>query len=189
VLMAAMHKPRPWRRGSSVQRHGHGDGAIYLRVLLDTERPLPLFDWAVRRGYMSEEYSTELPERPRTRAECIDVPRPCPWVGCRHNLFLDVSGKGGLKLNFPGIEPGDMPAARSCSLDVAEERARTLPELGDLMNLGDERVRQILDDTREKLHDRIETGTLMGSGSEPGGTPLSHSGGRLAFKSTPGKSR
>src|SRR5579862_8754179 len=27
-------------------------------------------------------------ERPRTRADCANVARPCPWVGCKHNLYL-----------------------------------------------------------------------------------------------------
>lgn len=28
--------------------------------------------------------------RPRTRAECVDGPRPCPWVGCSQHLLLEV---------------------------------------------------------------------------------------------------
>jgi hypothetical protein len=30
-------------------------------------------------------------ERPRTRAECKDEPRPCPWVACKHHLYLDIN--------------------------------------------------------------------------------------------------
>lgn len=29
--------------------------------------------------------------RPTTRAECRDEARPCPWVGCRHHLLLEVA--------------------------------------------------------------------------------------------------
>jgi hypothetical protein len=29
--------------------------------------------------------------RPKTRAECRDEARPCPWVGCRHHLLLEVA--------------------------------------------------------------------------------------------------
>lgn len=33
-------------------------------------------------------------QRPRTRGECKDGPRPCPWVSCRHHLLLEIaSGK------------------------------------------------------------------------------------------------
>ena len=33
--------------------------------------------------------------RPKTRADCIGDPRPCPWVGCKYHLFLDVIPKTG----------------------------------------------------------------------------------------------
>jgi hypothetical protein len=29
--------------------------------------------------------------RPKTRAECRDEARPCPWVGCKHHLLLEVA--------------------------------------------------------------------------------------------------
>lgn len=81
-------------------------------------------------------------ERPRTRAECIDGPRPCPWVGCRHHLYLDVNPEtGSIKFVHPDQEPWDLD--RSCSLDVAEEGEHTLEELGGLLNLTRERARQI----------------------------------------------
>ncbi len=28
--------------------------------------------------------------RPRTRGDCLAEARPCPWVGCRYHLLLDV---------------------------------------------------------------------------------------------------
>lgn len=84
----------------------------------------------------------ELERRPRTRAECSNVPRPCPWVGCRHHLYLDVNPENGtIKLVHPDLEPEEL--ARSCSLDVAEEGEHTLESLGELMNLTRERMRQI----------------------------------------------
>jgi hypothetical protein len=79
---------------------------------------------------------------PATRAECEDGPRPCPYVSCRHNLYLDVSkGTGSIKLNFPQLEPGDM--TESCSLDVAQRGGATLEEVGKIVNLTRERVRQV----------------------------------------------
>jgi hypothetical protein len=80
-------------------------------------------------------------QRPRTRAECINGPRPCPFVSCEHHLYLDVSSNGNLKLNFPDIEPGDL--VESCALDVAERGGATLEQVGEIMNLTRERVRQI----------------------------------------------
>lgn len=83
-------------------------------------------------------------ERPRTRADCIDGPRPCPWVSCRHHLYLDVSpATRAVKLNFPDIEPGELPERGSCALDVADDGGCTLELTGELMNLTRERARQI----------------------------------------------
>ncbi len=80
--------------------------------------------------------------RPRTRIECLDVPRPCPFVSCRHHLYLDVLPKtGSIKLNFPDLEVDELD--QSCSLDVAEQGALTAEDLGEVMNLTRERIRQI----------------------------------------------
>lgn len=83
--------------------------------------------------------------RPRTRADCSSVPRPCPYVGCRYNLYLDVNEMSGtLKLNFPDLEPWEMPPLGSCVLDIAERQgALSLEDTGGYLNLTRERVRQI----------------------------------------------
>lgn len=81
-------------------------------------------------------------ERPRTRSDCVDGPRPCPWVGCRHNLFLDVNADtGSIKLTFPELEPWDL--VQTCALDLAEQGQSTLDIIGDLLNVTRERVRQV----------------------------------------------
>ena len=73
--------------------------------------------------------------RPRTRAECADVPRPCPFVTCRHHLYVDVSENG---LRTHSVDVADMQ--ESCSLDVAEAvsdgtREVTYADVGDLTGL------------------------------------------------------
>lgn len=84
----------------------------------------------------------EREQRPRTRSECVDGERPCPWVSCRHHLYLDVDPKShGIKLNFPDVDVLDM--VETCSLDVAERGGTTLERVAELMNLTRERVRQI----------------------------------------------
>lgn len=81
-------------------------------------------------------------DRPRIRAECADGPRPCPFVGCKHHLYLDVSPTTGtIKLNFPDLEVWEL--AESCALDVAGEGAQPLERASALMNVTRERVRQI----------------------------------------------
>ena len=34
-------------------------------------------------------------EKPRSREECLEGPRPCPFVSCKHHLFIDVSPRTG----------------------------------------------------------------------------------------------
>ena len=81
-------------------------------------------------------------DKPRTRAECADGPRPCPYVSCAHHLYLDVSDRtGAIKLNFPDLEVWDMN--ESCALDVADRGETTLEDVGANMNITRERVRQI----------------------------------------------
>ncbi|HEY3236805.1 MAG TPA: sigma factor-like helix-turn-helix DNA-binding protein [Polyangiaceae bacterium] len=77
-----------------------------------------------------------------TRDQCADGPRPCPLVGCRYHLYLDVSPKtGAIKLNFPDLEVWELPI--SCALDVADAGGVKLEDVGALMNLTRERIRQI----------------------------------------------
>ena len=81
-------------------------------------------------------------ERPRTRAQCMEEARPCPWVSCKHHLYLDINPEtGSIKINFPDLEPWEMK--HTCSLDVAESGALTLEEIGLITNLTRERIRQV----------------------------------------------
>mgnify|MGYP001407023388 FL=1 len=80
--------------------------------------------------------------RPIKRGECQGGERPCPWVSCKHHLYLDVNPyTGSIKFNYPTLEPHEL--AESCSLDVADRGGHTLEEVGLLTNLTRERVRQI----------------------------------------------
>jgi hypothetical protein len=80
--------------------------------------------------------------KPKTRSQCIDGPRPCPYVSCTHHLFLDVSSKtGAIKLNFPDLDLWEM--GESCALDVADRGGTTLEDVGAIMNLTRERIRQV----------------------------------------------
>lgn len=83
-------------------------------------------------------------DRPRTRADCEMGDRPCPFVSCKHHLYLDVGRSGSLILNFPDIEPDEMERMEeTCALDVADEGGATLEHVGEIMNLTRERVRQM----------------------------------------------
>jgi hypothetical protein len=80
--------------------------------------------------------------KPKTRGECLDGPRPCPWVSCKHHLFLDVNPEtGSIKLNFTDLDVWEMND--TCSLDVADRGGITLEEVGEILNLTRERIRQV----------------------------------------------
>jgi hypothetical protein len=107
-------------------------------------------------------------EKPRFRAECAGGERPCPFVSCKHHLYLDVSAKtGAIKLNFPDLEVWEM--TETCALDVSDRGGTTLEEVGAIMNLTRERIRQVevkglaklqsLDDM-EALRDYVDEGPV-----------------------------
>lgn len=80
--------------------------------------------------------------RPRTRADCANGPRPCMFISCKHHLYLDVNpATGSIKLNFPDKEIWELE--ETCALDVADRGGITLEEVGTIMNLTRERIRQV----------------------------------------------
>jgi hypothetical protein len=153
-LHAAVHRPMD-------------DGARPPAIQAADDAPAPTLDKARRRlpviqdegrirartiapGHMSREerrvadtdyYPADV-ERPMTRHDCMSMPRPCPFVSCEHHLYLDVNeDSGAIKLNFPHLEVWEM--AETCSLDVADRGGITLEEVGEIINVTRERVRQL----------------------------------------------
>jgi hypothetical protein len=92
--------------------------------------------------------------RPRNRAECAHGARPCLFISCKHHLYLDVNPEtGSIKLNFPDREVWELD--ETCALDVADRGGITLEEVGSIMNLTRERIRQV--ETRGLLKLRAMT--------------------------------
>lgn len=98
---------------------------------------------ALERG--RAEYIDAKVPRPQRREECkqgANVMRPCPFVSCKHHLYLDVDqASGSIKLNFPQLDVWEL--RETCALDVAERGGATLEEVGAVINLVRDRVRQI----------------------------------------------
>jgi hypothetical protein len=93
--------------------------------------------------------------RPKSRADCINSPRPCVFVSCKYNLYLDVNPEtGSIKLNFPDKEIWELEY--TCALDVAEKGGITLEEVGEIMNLTRERIRQVETRGLEKVRTATE---------------------------------
>lgn len=87
---------------------------------------------------VEDDYSDE---KPKVRADCVDGFRPCPWVSCRYNLYLEVNSIGRIRVTFPRKEIDEIP--ETCALDVAEKGEKTLDEVGAILNLTHERIRQV----------------------------------------------
>ncbi len=102
--------------------------------------------------------------RPMTRSECIDSPRPCPFVACEFHLYLDVYPGGSLKVNFPDLEPWEIE--ESCALDVADGGEVSQAEISRLMNMTRERIRQLEEQAVRKFE---RNARLMGVEFEKGG--------------------
>lgn len=63
-------------------------------------------------------------------------------VRCRYHLYLDVKPHtGSITYNFPDLDPAEL--RESCALDVADRGGTSLEEVGAIMNLTRERIRQI----------------------------------------------
>ena len=64
-----------------------------------------------------------------TRADCADLPRPCPRTGCRYHLVAERA---------KGLDVGP-----TCALDVADRGGLPLEEVGAVLGVTRERIRQI----------------------------------------------
>jgi hypothetical protein len=80
--------------------------------------------------------------RPRTRGDCIDGPRPCPFAGCRWHLGLRVQKNGTILVSLPAADYRETDKGRCLNprkvpggiaeitrlIEVAAEHVAGLPE-------------------------------------------------------------
>jgi hypothetical protein len=87
------------------------------------------------------EYPDDI-ERPKTRGECENGERPCPFVSCKWHLYLHVNPtSGSIHLTYPTLEVDEI--AETCALDIADRGGSVLEYVADVLNLTRERIRQI----------------------------------------------
>jgi len=83
---------------------------------------------------------------PRTRGDCPKI-RPCPYVSCKYNTYLDVTPKGSIYFTWPDINPDEVSPELSCVLDMADSGGAydelQLRMIGAALNCTRERIRQI----------------------------------------------
>ncbi len=66
--------------------------------------------------------------RPRVRADCEALPRPCPFPDCRYHLAPESRGA---------------PFVYSCALDAADDGPHTLEEVATILGLSWDEVRDL----------------------------------------------
>lgn len=83
--------------------------------------------------------------RPRTRGDCINGIRPCPFVGCRYHTAMRVQARG-----IRCKDPLDMQTS-TCALDLADKGANPLWVIADALGLGSrEAARQAVERAIER---------------------------------------
>ena len=102
--------------------------------------------------------------KPKTWGECESQrlgssANPCPFVSCKYNLYLDVTPAGNIRIAFPEREVWELP--QTCALHVASKVTSegdtddmTLVDVGRLIRVTRERVRQISDGAIAKIAKR-----------------------------------
>lgn len=95
-----------------------------------------------------EEYAAD---RPKVRGDCENAQRPCVFVSCKYNTYIDVKKSGSLVLNFPDKNPEEVPPQHSCALDIADLGGSSLEDVARVLNMTRERVRQIQEVALHKL--------------------------------------
>lgn len=117
---------------------------------------------------------TEL-ERPKTRGECKDGPRPCPWVSCRHNTYIEIGKNGQIEYTYKDAEGNPIPVedlkVSNCSLDYADNGGATLEEVAEVLGMG---FRDVSNVTYKILHKpKLQSLKVLGC-------PVGRSGSNLA---------
>lgn len=94
-------------------------------------------------------------DAPKKRADCAGIPKPCPFLDCRHHLWLRLQQEqpGNPQAGKQGETTFRPSTMQSCSLDVAEKGA-SFEEIGELLGMDSTRGRQIAQAALEKLKAR-----------------------------------
>lgn len=92
--------------------------------------------------YLSKKgFSTKMPKK---RRECKDVPRPCPYVSCKYNTYIEIEQDG--TITIPNKEPWDVDPKKSCVLDIIEDNKS---------GLSNQQIAEVLDLSRETVRIRV----------------------------------
>ena len=111
---------------------------------------LPKFQLREARASVTAEELALAADRPQVRGDCAAggpfEARPCAFVACRYNLYLDFSESGrhgSIVYNFPTSSRSRCPRTRAARSTRATRGGVTLEVVGDLLNVTRERIRQL----------------------------------------------
>ena len=100
---------------------------------------------------------------PQTRSECLPdgilYKRPCPYVRCKYNLLWSVNKQPfGVFSRLSDEKLIDIlfSMKETCCLDVVDRGEITLDEIGALLFMSRERVRQMIDYTQSEARTKGE---------------------------------
>lgn len=78
---------------------------------------------------------------PVVRGDCVGGIRPCPWVRCRHHLIWAFPKIA--KLTDDEIVEQIISMPETCVLDCADRGGMSLLDVGNVLGITRERVRQL----------------------------------------------
>lgn len=152
-------KPQPAPKDKTHQTRSQGKNGTRRNKVITHKR---LTKEEIREGIALSDIDTRK-GRPKTRGECETADRPCPYVSCKHHLYLDVDpDTGSIKLNFPDIPVWEME--ETCALDVTAKNGISLKEAGNLLNIHPNRAQQIETTALENLRASREGQKLLEAG-------------------------
>ena len=91
--------------------------------------------------------------KPVTRQECKSSHRPCPWISCQFHMFWCVNQIDRILQYLPDHTIADiaLSLSQTCVLDVTDTGEKTLEEIGDILQVSRERIRQIEEGAINKI--------------------------------------
>ncbi len=104
------------------------------------------------------------PARPRTRAECVDSERPCPFVSCRYHLAIDVDPATGEIVAERELEG----LTETCVLDVADRDGASLDVVGAAIGSDRTTLQKTEQRALERLSRRAVARNVLVQFLEPG---------------------
>lgn len=115
---------RPVARSATPRSVAHADSSPSVARRMVRSAQLALYSDTT--SIRSTDPDGPSPQRPTTRGECCQGPRPCPWVSCRHHLLISVTTKGNrIRLNAPSQSrrPTLSPRASDAEAEVFSDQA------------------------------------------------------------------